>query len=95
MIYVDGGAGGNIDVTIRYSNGTIDTQYKSLYVNTVDVARVDFAPTGGWTKFANKVVTIKLNSGSNTIKISRDGDDTGGTDLDYLYVPIGKASTKP
>ncbi|MBP3962605.1 fibronectin type III domain-containing protein [Paenibacillus lignilyticus] len=92
---VNGAAGGNASLVIRYANGYADNRSLSLYVNGVDVQQITFAPTGSWNTFADTAaITIPLNVGTgNTIKLQRDSADVNAADIDkYTITTSGGTS---
>ena len=80
---VDGGAGGNVTLTIRYATD-INNTIKSLYVNGIDVLTLVFPNSGGWETFIDLQVTVNLMPGmTNTIKIQNDYADG---DCDVVHI---------
>lgn len=74
---------GNANLVIRYANGHASTRSLSLYVNGVRRQSVSFAPTGGWTRFANSAtLVVPLNAGDNTVRLQRDASDIAAADID-------------
>ncbi|SFT13583.1 sugar-binding protein [Paenibacillus sp. BC26] len=92
---VDGGAGGNATLVIRFSNANTAARTLSLYVNSVKIQQTSFAPTGSWNTFANtSSITIPLNAGAtNTIKIQRDSADNPAADIDSYTVTTSSSSS--
>ncbi|QGQ95011.1 DUF4038 domain-containing protein [Paenibacillus psychroresistens] len=93
---VNGAAGGNATLKIRFANGSGSTKSLSLYINGVKLLQNSFANTGSWNTFADTAsISITLNSGtSNTIKLQRDAADTPAADIDkYTVTTLGTTPT--
>ncbi|SDX94216.1 hypothetical protein [Paenibacillus sp. CF384] len=92
---VNGGAGGNATLVVRFSNANTNARTLSLYVNNVKIQQTSFAPTGSWNTFSNTgSITIPLNAGtSNTIKIQRDSADNPAADIDSYTVTTASSSS--
>ena len=72
-------------VTFRYANGTTSNRPADLTVNGVAAGTIAFAPTASWDTWADAPVTVSLNPGANTVRLT--SSNTGGTpNLDYLEV---------
>ena len=93
---VDGGAGGNGTVKLRYSNGYPTARTLSLYVNGAKAQSVALPPTGSWFTFADSFeVPVTLAAGTaNEIRVQRDATDNPAADIDYVVVS-GRPSTTP
>lgn len=77
---IDGGDGGSALLAIRYALGATDPRTGNLIVNGVSQS-ITFDPTGAWTTWAVKNVTVSLNSGTtNTIRFESNGQDFGNID---------------
>ena len=88
LFTVNSPAGGNTPITCRYSAGN-GIQKLSLYVNGTRVKQATFAKTANWDTWANKVDTVMLNAGSNTIKYQYDATDNGNMNIDYIWLAPG------
>ncbi len=76
---INGGAGGNATLSIRYALGS-SARTGLLIVNGVSQP-MTFAGTGGWTTWARMLVSVALNSGAtNTIRFETNGQDLGNID---------------
>jgi hypothetical protein len=75
---------GNYSATMRYSNGTPTTLAMPLAVNGVAIGSVAFPPTGSWTTWSTKVITLPLKDGNNTVAVAAQA--AGAPELDYLQV---------
>lgn len=77
---VIGKSGGIRTLRIRYANGGASARSGQLVVNGVASA-ISFAPSGAWTTWINKDVTILLRSGTaNTISLRSTGNDLANID---------------
>lgn len=77
---VDGGGGGTKTLRIRHALGGTTARTGELVVNGVTQA-ITFAPTGAFTTWANKDVTVTLTSGgTNTIVFKATGSDLANID---------------
>jgi len=82
---VNSPAGGNTDITCRYSSGN-GTKTMNLYVNGVKIRMVSFTATSNWDTWANKIDNIMLNPGNNTIKYQYDSGNSGVINVDYIQI---------
>ena len=77
---VIGGTGGTRTLRIRFALGAATARTGQLVVNGLTTA-ITFNPTGAWTTWANKDVTITLKAGTgNTIQLKTTGGDLGNID---------------
>jgi len=88
LFTVNSPAGGNTPVTCRYSAGN-GIQKMSLYVNGTRLQQTTFPKTANWNTWANKVDTVMLIAGSNTIKYQFDAADNGNMNIDYIWLAPG------
>ncbi|MEV1005669.1 carbohydrate-binding protein [Nonomuraea sp. NPDC050202] len=80
---VNPSAAGSASLGIRYANGAGSARAANLIVNGSTVATVSFEPTGAWTTWATKTMTVPLNTGGNTIRV--DPTTTAGLpNIDHL-----------
>lgn len=93
MSNIDGGAGGNATMVLRYVNGSSD-RTGDLIVNGVTQSYT-MTPTGGWSTWGTQESTITLNSGtSNTIRFESTGQDFGNID-EITITPSGSGNNNP
>ncbi|MCT9930266.1 glycosyl hydrolase family 28 protein [Planotetraspora sp. A-T 1434] len=77
---------GNATIAIRYANGTTVNRPMDIAVNgTVVAAGRAFNPTTNWDTWDTSTLTVPLNAGSNTIRLTSTTAN-GGPNLDYLDV---------
>ena len=80
---VNAAAAGTATIGVRFANGGTTARPANLIVNGTTVATVSFEPTGAWTTWATKTLTVSLNAGSNTIRL--DPTTTAGLpNVDHL-----------
>jgi lysophospholipase L1-like esterase len=86
-------AAGTATVGVRYANGTTTNRPADVVVNgAVAHAAAAFDPTGGWTSWITKTLTVPVNSGTNTIRLSPTTTN-GLPNMDYLDFEAGAAPT--
>jgi GH43 family beta-xylosidase len=76
---------GYYNLTILYHNASNDTEYKSLYINDEFIEQLDF-PAHSPMKNPSRVTTVLFKQHMNSIKISRDINDSPGTDIDCFII---------
>jgi hypothetical protein len=78
-------AAGTAALGIRFANGTTGARSANVVVNGVTVGTVSFEPTGAWSTWVTKPLTVSLNAGSNTVRL--DPTTTAGLpNVDHLAV---------
>ncbi len=84
---------GSAYLKFRYANGGTTNRPLELRVNGAVVSGpgLPFAPSGGWSTWVNQTVTVGLNAGSNTIRLSTIG--THGPNVDHLAYEILQSGT--
>ncbi|RDI34447.1 carbohydrate binding protein with CBM6 domain [Lentzea flaviverrucosa] len=82
-------AAGTATVAVRYANGGAADRPADLLVNgAVAHAGVTFAPTGAWTAWGTRTLTVPVNAGANTLRLSPTTAD-GLANIDYLDFEAG------
>ncbi len=77
-------AGGNVNLTIRFANGTTANRTMSVGVNGgTQIASVNFEGTGAWTTWNTAVVQISVSKGNNIVTLTSLTAD-GGPNIDEL-----------
>jgi hypothetical protein len=77
---INGGAGGDASLDIRYALGAAGTRTGNLIVNGTSQS-ITFDSTSAWTTWAVKNLTVTLNSGTNnTIRFESNGQDLANID---------------
>ncbi|MEU5869180.1 carbohydrate-binding protein [Nonomuraea sp. NPDC047529] len=78
------GTGGPATLTVRYANGTTADRPMDIAVNgTVVSAGRSFGPTANWDAWADSALTVTLNAGPNTIRLT-GVTANGGPNLDRI-----------
>jgi alpha-L-fucosidase len=73
-------------LTFHYANGTTTDRLMDVSVNGVVVsAGRSFAGTGSWDTWADVTLTVPLNAGTNTVRVTATTSG-GAPNLDYLDV---------
>ncbi|MBE1877614.1 carbohydrate-binding protein [Myceligenerans pegani] len=81
-------AAGTATLGIRFANGTTSARPVDLVVNGTTAQSVSFEPTGAWSSWSTKSVTVPLNSGGNTVRLEPT-TTAGLPNIDYLDVTDG------
>ncbi|WP_157252231.1 CBM35 domain-containing protein [Nonomuraea typhae] len=81
---VNAASAGPATLTLRYANGTTAGRPMDLAVNgTLAAGELAFDPTGAWTTWTTRTVTVQLNAGANTIRATATTAG-GGPNLDRI-----------
>jgi hypothetical protein len=83
---VNAASAGARNVTLRYANGSGEARTLSIYVNGTRIRQISLAATAGWSTWGDKVDSLILNAGNNTIAYKYDSGDTANVNLDYISV---------
>lgn len=67
---VNAAAAGTVTVGVRFANGTTTARPADVVVNGLRVTGAAFAGTGAWTAWVTTTLTLSVNSGANTIRLS-------------------------
>ena len=74
------------NIRVKYENGDSSQRYADVSVNGAASQRIAFLPTNDGNTPGSSSLNVSLNSGTNTVKISRS-DGGNGPDIDRLLVP--------
>ncbi|MDG6107629.1 carbohydrate-binding protein [Dactylosporangium aurantiacum] len=86
---------GTATLGIRYANGGTANRPADVLVNGALVQpSTAFDPTGAWTGWTTKTLTVALNSGTNTFRLSPT-TAAGLPNVDYLSVEPGAGPSAP
>lgn len=78
---------GKYALVFRYANDTGSTATRSVYVDGVDEAQIEFLDQSSWDDWKEDAYYVAdLTSGNHTIKLARDAADSGFINLDYLML---------
>lgn len=83
---VDVSAANNHDLSLRYANGTPDSQTLTLDVDGTTATTVVLPPTGGWANWATASTVVTLDAGAHTLRYRFGSGDSGNVNLDELSV---------
>ncbi|MFE0647069.1 carbohydrate-binding protein [Streptomyces sp. NPDC059534] len=87
---VNAAAAGTATLTVRFANGTTAARPAGLVVNGTTVQTPSFETTGAWSTWAAKTLTVTLNAGANTIRLTPT-TSAGLPNLDSLNVTTADA----
>jgi hypothetical protein len=87
-------AAGSATVAVRFANGTTTARTANIIVNGTTVSTASFEGTGTWTGWTTKTLTVPVNSGSNTIRLSPT-TAAGLPNVDHLDVTTADGTTPP
>jgi len=73
-------------VVLRYSSGGGNAS-RAIYVNGIKIQDVTLPQTANWDTWGTVSLTLNLNAGNNTIKVSYDSTSTLGINLDNIALP--------
>ncbi|MFI6034158.1 carbohydrate-binding protein [Streptomyces sp. NPDC051315] len=90
---VNAATAGTATLNVRFANGTTTARPASLIVNGTTVQTPSFEGTGAWSTWVGKTLTVTLNAGSNTVRLSPTVA-AGLPNIDYLDVETS-GSTPP
>ncbi|MGV9454663.1 carbohydrate-binding protein [Streptomyces sp. NPDC003635] len=67
---VNAATAGTATLNLRFANGTTTARPASLIVNGATTQTPSFEGTGAWSTWVTKTLTVPLNAGSNTIRLT-------------------------
>jgi len=85
-------ATGNYDVTLRYANNKGSAMTVSIYVNGTKIRQTSCPNLPNWDTWGDKIETLSLNSGNNTIAYKYDSGDGGNINIDYISLSSLKSA---
>ncbi|MGB3444184.1 MAG: CBM35 domain-containing protein [Actinophytocola sp.] len=91
---VTASAEGTATVGVRFANGTTTARPGNVVVNGTTVQTPSFAGTGAWTSWTTTTLTVSVNAGSNTIRLSPT-TSSGLPNIDYLELESGDTDPPP
>nr|WP_281272419.1 carbohydrate-binding protein [Paenibacillus sambharensis] len=75
---------GTKNIKVRYALES-GTRNLDVYVNGTKMTEsASFGPTGSWSNWAEKTITVPMNTGTNTLRFVTNG--TEGPNIDYIEV---------
>ncbi|MFD3500390.1 carbohydrate-binding protein [Streptomyces sp. NPDC058676] len=87
-------ASGTATLSVRFANGTTTARPANVIVNGSTATTASFESTGTWGGWTTKTLTVPVNSGSNTIRLSPTAA-VGLPNIDYLDAEVGGTTTPP
>ncbi|MGQ4333092.1 carbohydrate-binding protein, partial [Streptomyces hayashii] len=67
---VNAATAGTATLSVRFANGAAAARPASLVVNGAAVQTPSFEATGAWSTWVTKTLTVALNAGANTIRLT-------------------------
>ena len=86
--------GGGSTLAFRYANGSTVNRQCELRVNGTVIGNLSMVPTGNWTTWATNTVTVTINPGNNTIRLTANTSN-GGPNLDSVTATVSGSNTPP
>ena len=91
---INASAAGTATLGVRFANGTTTARPAQLTVNGSTVQTPSFEGTGAWSTWVTKTLTVNVNAGSNTVRLSPT--TSGGLpNVDYLDLEVGTPPSSP
>ena len=87
-------AAGTATLGIRFANGTTTARPAGLVVNGSTVQTPSFEGTGAWSTWSTKTLTVALNAGVNTLRLSPT-TAAGLPNVDFLDAEVGGEHPPP
>ncbi|MEX3105201.1 MULTISPECIES: CBM35 domain-containing protein [unclassified Streptomyces] len=91
---VNAAVAGTATLNVRFANGASAARPASLAVNGTTVQTPSFEATGAWTTWVTKTLTVTLNAGSNTIRLTPTTSE-GLPNVDYAEATTTDSTTPP
>jgi len=91
---VTASAAGTATLGVRFANGTTTARPANLVVNGSTVQAPSFEGTGAWSTWVTKTLSVSVNAGSNTIRLSPTTSN-GLPNVDYLDFEAGGTTPPP
>ena len=85
---------GTATLSVRFANGAAGARPASLVVNGAAVQTPSFEATGAWSTWVTKTLTVTLNAGSNTIRLTPT-TSAGLPNVDYVDAATSDGGTTP
>ncbi|GAA2113648.1 carbohydrate-binding protein [Streptomyces synnematoformans] len=85
---------GTATVEVRYANGTSAARPADVAVNGSTAQSTSFEATGAWTNWATKTLTVPVNAGSNSLRLTATAS-AGLPNVDYADITTEGDDTPP
>ncbi|MFF4239171.1 carbohydrate-binding protein [Actinomadura geliboluensis] len=94
QLTVNAPAAGTATLRVRYANGTSTARPANITVNGAAAASAQFAGTGSWDAWTTATLTVPLNAGANTVRLTATTSN-GLANIDYVEVESDGDDTPP
>jgi hypothetical protein len=91
---VNAATAGTATLKVGFANGTTTARPANVTVNGSTATSTSFEGTGAWSTWATKTLTVSLNAGSNTIRLTPT-TAAGLPNVDYLDVETSGTTPPP
>jgi pectate lyase len=91
---VNAATSGTATLGVRFANGTTTARPATLVVNGSAVQTPSFEGTGAWSSWVTKTVSVPVNAGSNTIRLT-PATSAGLPNVDHLDFEVGGTNPQP
>ncbi|MCQ9183147.1 carbohydrate-binding protein [Streptomyces sp. IBSBF 2953] len=91
---VNAATAGTATLSVRFANGAAAARPASLVVNGAAVQTPSFEATGAWSTWVTKTLTVALNAGANTIRLTPT-TAAGLPNVDYVDAATADGGTTP
>jgi hypothetical protein len=91
---VNAPAAGTATLRVRFANGTGTARPANVVVNGSTVSSAQFAGTGSWESWTTATLTVPLNAGGNTVRLTATTAN-GLANIDYIEVETDGGDTTP
>jgi rhamnogalacturonan endolyase len=85
------GSSTQANIGFVYANGGENSRPCRISVNGSTWGTLDFPVNGDWTAWTTSSLTVNLNSGSNTIRLTATGSE-GAPNIDRMDITVGSGS---
>ncbi|BDZ42796.1 hypothetical protein GCM10025865_20950 [Paraoerskovia sediminicola] len=89
---VDVPVSGDVELALRYANGTGSTRTLSLYDGGTRLRQVALGASGGWATWSTATETVSLSAGAHMLSYRFDTSDSGNVNLDSLALTTSEGS---
>lgn len=86
LFHVNAEIFGNYEIALHYSAGNGTNTNTGLYVNGVKIKNINCPATANWNTWADKLDTVALSAGDNTIEYKAESSSSSCINLDYIVL---------
>ena len=76
---------GDYKITVSSANGSNNSRAMTVSVNGKNSKENTFLPSGGWESWNTDIITVSLNKGVNTIRLT-SASENGGPNIDHITI---------